>query len=54
VFDVPKRELRVELSDVQLKERMREWRAPEPRYTTGVMAKYAKQVSSAALGAVTI
>jgi dihydroxy-acid dehydratase len=54
VFDIPKRELRVELSDAELKDRMRAWRPPEPRYSTGVMAKYAKQVSSAAVGAVTI
>jgi dihydroxy-acid dehydratase len=54
VFDIQKRELRVELSDAELEKRLRDWHPPEPRYSTGVMAKYAKQVSSAALGAVTI
>ena len=40
-------------SDAELAERMRAWRAPAPRYATGVMAKYAKLVSSASMGAVT-
>ena len=53
VFDVPTRRLDVELSDAQLAERLAGWTPPAPRYTTGVMAKYAKLVSSAALGAVT-
>ena len=54
VFDVPKRELRVELSDSELKQRLATWKPPKPRYETGVMAKYASQVSSASRGAVTI
>jgi dihydroxy-acid dehydratase len=33
--------------------RLREWKRPEPRYTTGVFAKYAAQVSSASEGAIT-
>ena len=53
VFDVSKRELRVELKDAEIRERLAKWHAPKPRYTTGVMAKYARQVSSAAEGAVT-
>jgi len=53
VFDVARRELRVELSDSDIRERLASWQAPEPRYRTGVMAKYARQVSSAAQGAVT-
>ena len=53
VFDVPSRRLDVELSDAQLAERLAGWTPPTPRYATGVMAKYAKLVSSAALGAVT-
>jgi dihydroxy-acid dehydratase len=54
VFDVPKRELRVEVSDSELKQRLAAWKPPKPRYETGVMAKYANQVSSASRGAVTI
>jgi len=53
IFDVPSRRLDVELSDAQLAERLSGWQPPTPRYTTGVMAKYAKLVSSAAQGAVT-
>jgi dihydroxy-acid dehydratase len=53
VFDVSCRELRVELSDDEIRKRLASWRQPEARYRTGVMAKYARQVSSAALGAVT-
>lgn len=52
-FDVNKRRLDVNLTDAQIKERLKSWKAPEPRYKTGVMAKYAKLVSSASQGAVT-
>ncbi len=54
VFDIAKRELRVEISDSEMKQRLAAWKPPQPRYPTGVMAKYASQVSSAARGAVTI
>jgi dihydroxy-acid dehydratase len=53
VFEIEKRELRAELSDDEIRTRLASWRQPEARYRTGVMAKYARQVSSAALGAVT-
>jgi dihydroxy-acid dehydratase len=53
VLDVGRRELHVELSDDEIRERLASWKQPEARYRTGVMAKYARQVSSAALGAVT-
>ena len=53
VFDVDARRLDVELSEDEVDKRLREWKAPEPRYTAGVMAKYAKLVSSASEGAVT-
>jgi dihydroxy-acid dehydratase len=53
VFDLKKREMRVELSEKEIKKRLSKWKAPQPRYATGVMAKYARQVSSAAVGAVT-
>ena len=52
-FDAESQELRVELSDDELAERLRDWRAPEPRYKTGVLAKYAALVSSASEGAIT-
>ena len=53
VFDIDARRLDVELSEDEMDRRLREWKAPEPRYTSGVMAKYAKLVSSASEGAVT-
>jgi dihydroxy-acid dehydratase len=53
VVDVPNRRLDVELSDAQIKERLATWTEPAPRYQAGVMAKYARMVSSAAVGAVT-
>jgi dihydroxy-acid dehydratase len=53
VFDINARRLDVELSDAELRSRLSAWKAPIPRYTTGVMAKYAKLVSSASEGAVT-
>ena len=51
-FDVEKRRLDVELPDEALQERLAGWQAPPPRYTWGVMAKYARLVSSASKGAV--
>src|SRR5262245_47524138 len=53
VFDIPARQLRVELDEAEISRRMSAWKAPAPRFQTGVMAKYAKLVSSASLGAVT-
>ncbi len=53
VIDVANRRLDVEVSDAELAARMNGWKAPAPRYATGVMAKYAKLVSSASMGAVT-
>jgi len=52
-IDIDRRRIDVELSPAQMAERMREWRAPAPNYTTGVFAKYAALVSSAAQGAIT-
>jgi dihydroxy-acid dehydratase len=54
IFDIPKRALNVELSAAQLQKRLAAWKAPAPRYTNGVMAKYALLVSSSSLGAVTV
>ena len=53
VFDVTKRELNVELSDEEIAQRVRDYEAPEPKYVSGVLGKYAKLVGSAAEGAVT-
>jgi len=52
-FDLPARTLHVDITDSEIAERLRQYRPPPPRHTTGVMAKYARLVSSAAEGAVT-
>jgi dihydroxy-acid dehydratase len=52
-FDVPRRILEVEISDESLRERMKSWKPPQPKYPTGVFAKYAALVSSASQGAIT-
>jgi dihydroxy-acid dehydratase len=53
VFDVPSRRLDVELPDGELAARLQAWGPKRPRYASGVMAKYARLVSSAAQGAYT-
>jgi dihydroxy-acid dehydratase len=52
-IDVVAKSLRVELSDAEIRDRLTKWKPPACRYQTGVMAKYARLVSSASLGAVT-
>ena len=53
VFDVKARRLDVDISEQELEARLSKWTPPLSRYKTGVMAKYAKLVSSASEGAVT-
>ena len=53
VFDVAARTLSVELTQREIKARLSKWKPPAPRYTIGVMAKYARHVSSASEGAIT-
>jgi dihydroxy-acid dehydratase len=53
IFDIKARRLDVELSADEIAARLSVWTAPPPRYKTGVMAKYARLVSSASEGAVT-
>ncbi len=52
-IDAEKRQLNLELPAAELKKRRKAWKAPKPRYTRGVLAKYASAVTSASLGAVT-
>jgi dihydroxy-acid dehydratase len=52
-FDIDERTLSVDLSDEEIEARLAGWQDPEPRFATGVMAKYAALVSSASEGAVT-
>jgi len=53
VFDVASRELNLELPDDEIAERVAAYEQPAARYETGVLGKYARQVGSASLGAVT-
>jgi dihydroxy-acid dehydratase len=43
----------LKISKAELAERLKKWKQPKPRYAKGVLAKYAAQVTSASLGAVT-
>jgi dihydroxy-acid dehydratase len=52
-IDAEKREISLDVPAKEIKARRAKWRAPAPRYTRGVLAKYARVVSSAHLGAVT-
>jgi dihydroxy-acid dehydratase len=52
-FDIKARRLDVDVSDAEIKKRLASWKEPEPKYRTGVFAKYAASVSSASEGAVT-
>jgi dihydroxy-acid dehydratase len=52
-FDIEKRTLNMALSSEEIEERLKGWTDPQPRYQTGVFAKYAALVSSASEGAVT-
>jgi len=53
VIDVTRRRLDVELSAAEIKRRLKTMKRPKPRYASGVMAKYARLVSSASEGSVT-
>ncbi len=52
-IDARHRALQLNVPDDEIARRRAVWKAPKPRYTRGVLAKYAAQVSSASLGAVT-
>ena len=52
-LDIPNRRLNVKLTDEELASRRSKWQPIPPNYTTGALAKYAKLVSSASVGAVT-
>jgi dihydroxy-acid dehydratase len=53
VIDAEARRVDLSVNEATLAERRAAWKAPEPRYTTGALAKYARLVGSAAQGAVT-
>ena len=52
-IDAENRQINLELTARELRQRRQAWKAPRPRYTRGVLAKYASTVASASMGAVT-
>ncbi|MEI7998935.1 MAG: dihydroxy-acid dehydratase [Candidatus Omnitrophota bacterium] len=52
-IDAAKREINLHVSATEIKKRLKTWKQPKPKYTRGVLAKYAKLVNSASEGAVT-
>jgi dihydroxy-acid dehydratase len=52
-IDARERSLTLDVPAKEMRARLKAWKPPKPRYTRGVLAKYARQVSSASTGAVT-
>lgn len=52
-IDAVKRQINLNVPAAEIKKRQKAWKQPKPRYTRGVLAKYAKLVTSASKGAVT-
>jgi dihydroxy-acid dehydratase len=51
-IDIPAGRLNVECSDEELSKRKANWKAPQPKITTGYLGRYARLVTSASTGAV--
>ena len=54
IFDIPSRTLDLKVDSAELSARKASWKAPAPRYRSGVFAKYASMVTSASEGAITL
>ena len=52
-IDAEKKQLNLDLPKGEIAKRLAKWKQPKPRYTRGVLAKYARVVASASVGAVT-
>jgi dihydroxy-acid dehydratase len=52
LIDAQERRLELKVSDEEIKRRLSSWTAPAPRYTTGVLGRYARLVTTASKGAV--
>jgi dihydroxy-acid dehydratase len=52
-IDARARQLSLDVTAREINARLKKWKQPKPRYTRGVLAKYARHVSNASLGAVT-
>ena len=53
VIDIPNRSMDLDVDEAELERRRADWKIPPPRYTTGVLAKFAKLVTGAERGAIT-
>jgi dihydroxy-acid dehydratase len=53
VIDVQAKSIDLQVDDLELHRRKGDWKLPEPRYTSGVLAKYARLASGAERGAIT-
>jgi dihydroxy-acid dehydratase len=51
-IDIPAKSIQLEVEDEELERRRQDWQPPEPKITTGYVARYAKQVTSGSTGAV--
>ncbi len=51
-IDIPAKSIQLEVEDDELERRRQDWQPPEPKITTGYVARYAKQVTSGSTGAV--
>ena len=51
-IDIPAKQLRLQLSDEEITQRLKQWQNPEPKIKSGYMYRYAQMVSSASTGAV--
>lgn len=51
-IDIPKRKLELKISRTEMDKRLRNWRAPKLKVTTGYLARYARLVTSASTGAI--
>ncbi|MDD5611380.1 MAG: dihydroxy-acid dehydratase, partial [Candidatus Omnitrophica bacterium] len=51
-IDITKRKIELELSNAEITKRLKAWKAPKPKVTTGCLARYLRQVTSASKGAI--
>jgi len=51
-IDIPNRKLELRITNSELRSRLKSWKAPKPRFTTGWLARYQKMVTSASTGAI--
>jgi dihydroxy-acid dehydratase len=51
-IDIPGRKLEIRISKSEIISRMKNWKPPKPRFTTGWLARYQKMVTSASTGAI--